>query len=282
MKAYIIMFIMLLCFIHTAFGQKLKYEFIEGNPRTPNGLPYLSKINFIDTISNEVISTFDVFENNPYLNLEAPTINYSGDSVRGHNRNYDVSSYNFDSEIFSELKETVDLKSMKGIGCSIDTTSSKGEFFALIYYLGMYDTNGVSKKDYSIATIYVFNKYGKIINKIKNLNIDCRLPEISQDGKYLVCQYMSGAWGTEIIEEGFQILDLHSNNIVYSKEGRVLSITYYQGYSYIGIEKGQHVFDKYLLDSSNDLLLMRTIDWSNGSVTNVKELFKDTVQILKR
>lgn len=195
------------------FTKNSPYQLVYDNE---NSQVYLS-INFINTSSRIILNSFDLIESNPFNKLEYPelernTMDQPNKVYRFHNVQLDKIDLKGCNLI---IKENVDQnKTFSELtGWSFYQASNCGDYL-IVHYL-FYLNQGESLLGRSDA-IFVFNKNGELINKIKGFDTNVRECAISENGKYF-----SYAYGSALDESldyfsevGYKIMDLRTNKIV--------------------------------------------------------------------
>jgi|GEM_PF-2066268 len=177
-------------------------------------------INFVDTVTQQVIGSFDLVENNPFNTLNYKVLN-SGNN-NDYNRQYDFENI---------LLENINLPTGKpvlkeGITGSVSRQGLQGSSNYQATIVGKFL---VVKYTFYVCcgelvlgradAVYIFNEKGNIIKKLDGFDTNVREWALSDNGRYF-----SYAFGgvldeslTSFSDVGYKILDLHEDKIVYEE-----------------------------------------------------------------
>lgn len=177
-------------------------------------------INFIDTVTQQVIVSFDLVENNPFNKLNYDVINR--DNKKDQNIHYNLENIilkNIDLPTGKPvLKEKIaDSISRQGLqGWSNYQATIAGKLLVVKYTF--YINWGEIVLGRSDA-VYIFNDKGNVLHKLEGFDTNVREWALSDNGRYF-----SYAFGgvldeslTSFSDVGYKILDLHEDKIVYEE-----------------------------------------------------------------
>jgi hypothetical protein len=222
MKRKIIYFSILLCFILISFYAESQSNKIVYNFKTDNVSNCLISVDFIDSNSGKIIKTFDVIENNPYnhLNYKDTISNNWGKKLNCFNKVYNIRSLNIDDIIppdfrknYSPTRVNINLK-YYNIATSYSDYYLQAKDYVLLAYkfeiMDYLDILGGIK-----SSLIILNKYGDIIYKLNDIEVDINFPVLTANGKYFSFSYGAGDEdGSLFKHNGSRIYDVLGNKII--------------------------------------------------------------------
>jgi len=199
------------------FGKNSPYQLVYIGNKDNN--VYIT-VNFVDTSTNKVITTFDLPKNNPYNKLNYPS--KKGNSIDNTNKTYNFEKVRLDKIVLPEgklvLKKNLDrLMPDKGLSAwSFYQASISGKFLVVIYrFYVNWGEDVVGRSD----VVYIFDNKGNILHKLENFDTDVSEWAITENGRYF--SYGYGDVEDESLDNfsdvGYKILDMKNNKIAYEE-----------------------------------------------------------------
>lgn len=178
---------------------------------------YIS-INFIDTITKEILYSFNMLENNPFNKLAYPEVNIKAPDEK--NKVYQINNVPLENITLPEgklvLKKQLENSEQytELIGSSFYQATEKGNYLVVKYnfYLTFFDIV-VGRSD----AIFIFDQKGNLLYELNDFDTNVREWALTENGKYF--SYATGSsldeWSGSFCEVGYKIIDLQKNKITY-------------------------------------------------------------------
>lgn len=240
--------LILLSIISCSYAQK-EYE-IKYNT---NGL--IEEIVFFDTLTKEIVNTFNIDENNPYKNLSFPTL-FSKEKFP-----YIELKGVGNERIFNELLPDINLEEKYrnaiefGNSRIVNYLSEFNESIIINYGIEIFSIfeNVIGY----INKIYILNKNGNIISIIPKNNNGFFNPVITENKKYLAYKIGGGSEMASITAanpNGLVIYDLEKDKAIFQlKNTLLLSLTLNKNLIITAKYLGNHNYHYYVFNP-NDLV----------------------------
>jgi len=189
--------------------------------------PVMDRVEFFDA-PGRLISTFNLDENNPYLNSSSDV------QIRPYYSDAEHTSFSPSSEL--EKGEKI---STHFVNTVVD---QQGSFTRIAYRLDRVTNKGKIREVYT--TLVVLNDKGEVLFN-REIDKQASLPAISNDGLYLMFAHMPIETTINAMvktrAEGFQIWDIAAQSPIYKEENDDPNM--YIAMPYIGTEFGYLVID---------------------------------------
>lgn len=216
-KIVFFVFVLEIAFVCSCLGQESFFTYVLDSN---NSQEYIA-INFIDTNSREIISTFDLVENNPFNKLNYPEL--AKNNINSQNKKYDLVG--------------IPLKEIEIDGCNIilrkgeELTTSYNDLVGYNFYYA--SVNGNNLVVHYLFYLYleetvigrgdlilIFDSVGNILHKIQDFDTNVIEWGLTDNARYF--SYGYGGVVDESLEPfstvGYKVIDLEENKTVVQED----------------------------------------------------------------
>lgn len=217
LSKYLVFVYIVLLFPHITISQQVSQSSPFQYSNSSNNRDVYTAINFIDTNTQEIQTTFNLIENNPFNKLDYPELvknNYGQPNKRYDLGGIPLNEIKIDGcNIVIRSGEDLAKNYDKLVGRNFYYASVSGNNLVVhyLFYLNV-DDIVIGRSD----VILIFNSAGKILHKLQGFDTNAREWGLTEN-----CRYFSYAYGGILDESlnafstvGYKVIDLEENKTV--------------------------------------------------------------------
>ncbi|OQX76263.1 MAG: hypothetical protein B6D61_09050 [Bacteroidetes bacterium 4484_249] len=177
-------------------------------------------INFIDIVTEDIIKTFNLVENNPFNKLNYPEIDNKAPDEK--NKVYQINDIPIESITLPEGNLVLRQKLQNPeqytelTGSSFYQATVDGDFLVVKYSFYLTSFGMVLGRS---DAILIFDSKGNLLHKLNNFDTNVREWALTDNGRYF--SYAFGGildeWSGPFSDAGYKIIDLQKNEIEYEE-----------------------------------------------------------------
>ncbi len=216
-KYIVVLLVLINCF---AYGQTSKLNQknkIVLNYSLDNQKHYIKSIDFVNPLTKETINSFNIYQNNPYENLNYPKLVKRNEQDNKYYKinNVRIRDFSISEGKFNYRKDTPDTtKIINGFAGSYSAVFySDTSHLIVLYELRMYQEDsflGVS------TSVFILTNNGSISHRLSFFETECHSPTITKNGKFFAYGYGGS------VDENFSYLDSVGYVIYYLQKNKII------------------------------------------------------------